>query len=112
VDIGDFGKNNDSSIYNNSVFNRKLRAGSLDIPDATFLPGKSDVKMPFVLVGDEAFAMTNAMLRPYGGKKLSEKNPGVNPPPKKNPRYATVHDNLIFDCSHFRVTNDYLLYVD
>jgi hypothetical protein len=33
-------------IYN-SVFNRKLRAGSLDIPDATFLPGKSDMKMPF-----------------------------------------------------------------
>jgi hypothetical protein len=64
VDIGDFRKNNNSSIYNNSVFNRKLRAGSLDIPDTRFLPGKSDMKMPFVLVGDEAFAMTNAMLRP------------------------------------------------
>jgi hypothetical protein len=72
VDIGDFGKNNDSSIYNNSVFNRKLRAGSLDIPDATFLHGKSNMKMPFVLEGDEAFAMTNAMLRPYGVKNLCE----------------------------------------
>ena len=30
------------------------------------------MKMPFVLVGDEAFAMTNAMLRPYGGKNLCE----------------------------------------
>jgi hypothetical protein len=72
VDIGDFGKNNDASIYNNSVFNRKLRAGSLDVPDATFLPGKSDMKMPFVLVRDEALAMTNAMLRLYGGKNVCE----------------------------------------
>jgi hypothetical protein len=31
-----------------------------------------NMKMPFVLVGDEAFAMTNAMLRPYGGKNLCE----------------------------------------
>jgi hypothetical protein len=72
VDNGDFGKNNDSYIYSNSLFNRKLQAGSLDIPDATFLPGKSDMKMPFVLVGDEVFPMTNSMLRPYGGKNLSE----------------------------------------
>jgi hypothetical protein len=59
VDIGDFGKNNNSSIYNKLLFNRKLRAGSLDIPDAKFLPGKSDMKMPFVLVGDETFAVTD-----------------------------------------------------
>jgi hypothetical protein len=33
VDIWDVRKNNDSSIYNNSLFNRKLRAGSLGIPE-------------------------------------------------------------------------------
>lgn len=48
LDIGDFGENNDSSIYNNSLFYKKLNPGSLNIPDPTFFPGKSDMKVPFV----------------------------------------------------------------
>ena len=72
VDIGDFGKNNDASIYNNSRFNKKLQAGTLNIPEPAYLPGKNDCKMSFVLVGDEAFALSNAMMRPYGGKDLPQ----------------------------------------
>jgi hypothetical protein len=102
VDIGDFGKNNNSSIYNNSVFNRKLRAGSLNIPDATFLPGKSDMKMPFVLVGDEAFAMTNAMLRPYGGKNLCENKRVFN--------YRLSRARRFIECSFGILTNKWRIF--
>jgi hypothetical protein len=72
VDIGDNGKNNDASVYNNSRFNKKLQAGTLNIPEPAYLSGKNDCKMPFVLVGDEAFALSNAMMRPYGGKVLPQ----------------------------------------
>jgi hypothetical protein len=102
VDIGDFGKNNDSSTYNNSLFNRKLRAGSLDIPDATFLPGKSDMKMPFVLVGDKAFAMTNSMLRPYGGKNLSENKRVFN--------YRLSTARRFIECSFGILTNKWRIF--
>jgi len=77
VDIGDFGKNNDASIYNNSRFNKKLQAGTLNIPELHIYPEKNDCKMPFVLVGDEAFALSNAMMRPYGGKDLPQNKNGI-----------------------------------
>jgi hypothetical protein len=102
VDIGDFGKNNASSIYNNSLFNRKLRAGSLDIPDATVLPGKSDMKMPFFKVGDEAFAMTNSMLRSYGGKNLSENKRVFN--------YRLSRARRFIECSFGILTNKWRIF--
>jgi hypothetical protein len=68
VDIEDYGKNNNASVYNNSRFNKKLQAGTLTIPEPAYLPGKIDCKMPFVLVGDEAFALSNTMIHPYGAR--------------------------------------------
>jgi hypothetical protein len=40
VDIGDCGKNNYVSVYNNLRFNKKLQAGTLNIPEPAYLPGK------------------------------------------------------------------------
>jgi hypothetical protein len=70
VDIGNYGKNNDASVKNNSRFNKTLQAGTLNIPEPAYLPGKNDCKMPFVLVGDEASALSNAMMR--AGKDLPQ----------------------------------------
>lgn len=43
----------------------------LDFPEDSLLPG-SDIKYPHYLVGDEAFPLRKNLLRPYGGRNLSE----------------------------------------
>lgn len=73
VDVGDYGKNSDSSIFKNTDFYKKLVNNELDIPDPDFLPGQNDCKIPYVIIGDEAFGLGFNTMRPYGGKILSEK---------------------------------------
>ena len=38
VDIGDYGRQNDSSVFNNSPFGDALNNGNLNIPTDDFLP--------------------------------------------------------------------------
>lgn len=73
VDIGDYGKNSDSSIFKNSTFYRKLVKKELNIPENTLLPQSNGSKFPFVIVGDEAFGLSQNVMRPYGGRHLSTK---------------------------------------
>ena len=72
VDIGSYGKHCDSYILKNSVFWKKLNDGSLQIPDPKPLTESGDI-VPFVLVGDEAFALHNNLLLPFGGTHLDER---------------------------------------
>ncbi|CAH1957177.1 unnamed protein product [Acanthoscelides obtectus] len=73
VDIGDYGKNSDSSIFTNSHFYKNLSSKKLDLPNPDFLPQKNDYKIPYVIVGDEAFGLSFNVMRPYGGKNLTLK---------------------------------------
>jgi len=78
VDIGDYGKNSDSSIFKNSTFYRKLFKKELNIPENTLLPQSNGSKFPFVIVGDEAFGLSQNVMRPYGGRHLSTKKKVFN----------------------------------
>lgn len=73
VDIGSYGKNSDSSIFQSSDFNRGLVNNTLNIPRGKQLPGTGGPSMPYVFVGDEAFGLSQNILRPYAGKFLSHK---------------------------------------
>lgn len=70
VDIGAFGKDCDSSVFKETVFWKLLQKNMLDIPQPRPLIATED-NLPFVLVGDEAFALSQNLLRPYGGHSLS-----------------------------------------
>lgn len=70
VDIGAYGKDCDSSVFQQTVFWKKMENGLLNIPDPSMLES-SDVALPYVLVGDEAFALSEHLLRPFGGQNLS-----------------------------------------
>lgn len=70
VDIGNYGKNSDSSIFKNSNFYKKMIKKELPIPEDSVLPGTSDYKLPYVIVGDEAFGLSHNVMRPYAGKNL------------------------------------------
>lgn len=73
IDVGSYGKDSDSLIFQNSRFNKKLESGDLNIPTGKPLPGMDHPALPYVFVGDEAFSLSQNVLRPYSGKFLSEK---------------------------------------
>lgn len=57
-DVGAFGKDSDSTIFQKSDFYRKLENNSLNIPKAQPLPGTESPRMPYTFVGDEAFSLS------------------------------------------------------
>lgn len=74
VDIGAFGRNHDSVVFNESNFGKAIMNDQLHLPLATELPN-SDIKMDYYLVGDQAFPLSNRIMRPYPGQYLPiEKN--------------------------------------
>ena len=73
VDVGAYGKDCDSSVFKETVFWRKLCDGSLDIPKPSKTHPMYSEDMPYVLVADEAFALHDNLLRPFGGHNLSVK---------------------------------------
>lgn len=73
VDIGSYGRDSDSSTFKNCIFNRKLESNELNVPAAQPLSGTIRPAMPYVFLGDEAFSLSQHVLRPYSGKFLTYK---------------------------------------
>ena len=71
IDVGAYGKDCDSSVFERTNFYRMLTDGSLTVPQPALIQEGSDVKLPFVLVGDQAFSVTDKVLGPYKGHFLS-----------------------------------------
>jgi hypothetical protein len=71
VDIGAFGKISDSSIFKDSLFYKKLIDNSLNIPDSKPISSIDPEPMPYVIVGDETFGLSENIMRPYGGNNLT-----------------------------------------
>lgn len=66
ADVGAFGKNSDGGILSRSEMGQRFARNEMDIPEADLLPG-STVTAPYTMVGDEAFALSDYLLRPYPG---------------------------------------------
>ena len=56
IDVGSFGKNSDSGIFNNSKLCKYLDENKLKLPNDAALPC-TNVKIPYVIAGDEAFPL-------------------------------------------------------
>lgn len=70
VDIGAYGAQSDSGVFQNSVFGQRLDSGSLNVPEDACIPD-TNIKVPHFLVADEAFPLRKYIMRPYGGRNLS-----------------------------------------
>lgn len=64
VDVGMNGRVSDGGILNNSKFGSLLKTNGLNIPPEEMLPN-SDKTAPFVFVGDDAFALSDNLLKPF-----------------------------------------------
>lgn len=68
IDVGGLGKNSDGNLFTHSNFGKALLKGELDLPNDEIIPG-TDLKMPYVIVGDEAFPLTKNLMRPFPGNQ-------------------------------------------
>jgi len=94
-DVGSsFGKDFDSTIFKNPTLWPLLINNSLNILEPSVLPNTDET------VGDEAFGLSKNVLRPCGGRNLSEKN---------KEEYSTidyhVHGGMLNAHSKFCQTN-------
>lgn len=64
VDIGSYGKEGDAGIFPKSNLGKLISTGQFKFPEPRCLPN-TDMVLPHVFVGDEAFKLTNTMMRPY-----------------------------------------------
>ncbi|CAH2003063.1 unnamed protein product [Acanthoscelides obtectus] len=73
VVVGAYGSECDSSIFKESSLWKSIQRKSLELPSAKPLPGSEAPNVPYFLIGDEAFGLNINLLRPFGGKELSQK---------------------------------------
>ncbi|XP_069605140.1 uncharacterized protein [Ranitomeya imitator] len=71
VDIGAYGRSNDSQVFKTSPMGRCLYGDTYDFPPARPLPGTTGPPMPYVCVGDDAFQLSPHLLKPYSSRNLT-----------------------------------------
>lgn len=72
VDVGAYGCCSDSHVFKNSQLAKRLQQNNFNIPEKVHLTNDTNGKpMPYVFVGDEAFALSEHILRPFAKKNLS-----------------------------------------
>lgn len=64
VEVGAPGSCSDAQIWNQCHLKRMMDDGDLDIPQDEPLPG-GDRDVPYFIVGDDAFRLTNHLMKPY-----------------------------------------------
>lgn len=82
INVGTSGSNTDSTIFKRSQLYAKLEDNTLGIPNPQELPiicpevanpSSVRVKLPFAIVGDEAFGLSPHVMRPYARDNLPYK---------------------------------------
>lgn len=71
VDVGQYGRSNDSGAFANSAFGKALESNGLNVPAAEHVQGCAE-KLPYVTVVDEGLPLKPYQMRPYPGKNLTE----------------------------------------
>lgn len=67
VDIEAYSRRSDGSVFKDSKIGLKFHAKEMNVPAPEPL-SPDGPSLPYVLVGDEAFQLTDYLLRPYLGK--------------------------------------------
>lgn len=101
IDVGAYGKFSDSNIFNSGKFWQKIQSKSLSIPDDA-PPEGYDKTLPFVFVGDEAFPLSQNLMRPYARKNLNYK--------KKVYNYRHTRARRFIECSFGILSNKWRVF--
>ena len=71
ADIGGRGAASDAQVYNHSELLQHIEDGTLGLPAPRPLPG-DDKPVPFYIVGDDAFALKEHLMKPYSNRGLTK----------------------------------------
>lgn len=102
VDVGSYGKEGDAGIFNKSDMGRLVESGTVIFPPPQYLPN-SNILLPHVVLGDEAFRLDKHMMKAYC------KRQALQEPDKRNFNYhlskvRRVSENAFgIMCSTFRI---------
>ena len=69
--LGANGRSCDAGVFGNLAMTTALENGTLGIPEDRPLPGRVK-KVPFVMIGDEAFSFQTYMMKRYPSRQLSD----------------------------------------
>lgn len=72
VDIGAYGRNSDSTIFEDTELYRRLQSNTLNIPNPSPITTNGET-VPYVFIGDEAFALSQNLMRPYSGRNIEQR---------------------------------------
>ncbi|XP_076044731.1 uncharacterized protein LOC143027341 [Oratosquilla oratoria] len=70
-DAGTNGRVSDGRVLENTKFSERLAAGKLNLPQPS-APANSSKSLPYVFIGDEAFALRTDFLKPFAAKELTQ----------------------------------------
>ena len=65
VDVGINGRVSDGGVINQTAFGRRFNEHQLNLPQPEVLDEGDSLPVPYVFVGDDAFAMTENLMKPY-----------------------------------------------
>ena len=71
MECGAEGRVSDGGVFRASHLYRALEEHTLRLPEAA-VPEYGSTRLPFVIVGDEAFPLKNYLMRPYSGNMLPD----------------------------------------
>lgn len=67
ADVGCQGRISDGGVFRSTQFYKKLIQNELQLPRPACLSEKNQAKIPYILVGDDAFALTENLMKPFPG---------------------------------------------
>lgn len=66
IDIGAHGSEGDASVFFNTEFGRSIIENTIELPEDSQILSK---KMPYMFVADDAFPLTNRIIKPFSPSK-------------------------------------------
>ncbi|XP_022818170.1 protein ALP1-like [Spodoptera litura] len=72
INVGAYGTDSDSNIFRRSSLFTKLHNGEIILPPPKPLPHTTE-PLPYMIIGDAAFGISNKILRPYARSNLTHK---------------------------------------
>ncbi|GFO33889.1 protein alp1-like [Plakobranchus ocellatus] len=71
IDAGEFDSSSDGGIFQDSNFFQLLRSNRLQLPDPKKI-SNTNIEMPYVFYGDEAFPLLEDLMQPFPQKDLAD----------------------------------------
>lgn len=69
IDVGSYGRESDAGIFNKCALGKKIRDEKFPIPPPAKIED-TNIEVPHVFLGDQAFALKSNLMTPYSQKKV------------------------------------------